>query len=336
MRYAFKSVLIIASLAMTAALFACGNDDLAHDVAYVSENEQGHVYLLDRSGETSKVISDPVSNIKWAPNRSSLAYLASEEGEAGQLKIWRRETGNSERVPGSTGQVKDFFWSPDSRMIAYQSNSADEPRTEVYVYDFVEEDTTLLASEPVGNIELGNWSGDNRWIVMCLILDGTKGIFKRSVKGVDEVQLTDSDDSRPRFSYDGKNVAFARQQPDGTTDIYTILVEPNSDLGEAKVLTDEPGDETDFEWAPDSKRIIYVAGHDGNPEIYSIETESKTTRRMTQNRFADADPKWSLNGEEVLFRSDTDGKYHLFAMNHDSGLQERLLKGSNSIVTADW
>ena len=135
---------------------------------------------------------------------------------------------------------------------------------------------------------------------------------------------------------DGKRVAFARKLSDGSTDIYTLEVETGNGPSAAKALTDEDGDETNFEWAPNGRNIIYVSEREGNPEIYAVDTADKTTRRLTQNRVNDADPKWSLNSEQVLFRSDNDGKYHLFAMDFKSGSQERVLEAPNSIITADW
>ncbi len=332
-----KTTTIFLSLVfLLIAIVACSNDQVSHDVAYTLDNEKNHMYLLDRAGEKSKVSNDAVSNPKWSPNLRSVAYLANAEDGKGQLKVWHRDTDNAERVADAPGNVEDFFWSPDSRMIAYQANSADDTRSEVFVHDFENERTIPLVSELAGNVELGNWSGDNQWIVMCLNVDGSPGLYKRSVHGVDEVQLTDYEDSRPRFSSDGKRVAFARKHSDGSTDIYTLDVDTGNGPSVAKALTDEDGDETHFEWAPNGRNIIYVSERDGNAEIYSVDTSEKTTRRMTQNRVNDADPKWSLNGEQVLFRSVNDGKYLLFAMDFNSGSQVRILNEDSDILQADW
>ena len=337
MRKAYTSTALISGfLLLIFATAACGDGQVAHDVAFVVDNENNHLYLLDRAGEESKVINDSVTEPKWSPNQKKVAYLANADEGTGQLKVWLRDNSETERVPNAPANVENFFWSPDSRMIAYQATSADDLRSEVYVHDFDNEETTLLASEPVGNVELGNWSGDNQWIVMCLNIGGSTGIYKRSVRGVDEVQLTDYEDSRPRFSLDGKRVAFARKQSDGSTDLFALDVDTGDGPSAAKALTDYDGNETNFEWAPDGRNIVYVTERDGNAEIYAVDTREKTSRRLTQNRIPDADPKWSLSGDQILFRSDTDGKYHLFAMNFKSGSQERILEASNSIIVADW
>lgn len=336
MRNKYGPALLISIMLLLFAVAACSNDKVAQEVAYVVENETDHLYLLDKAGEKSRVLKDSVTDPKWSPNQRMVAYLADVDDDKGQLKVWYRDTEDSGRVPDAPSNVEDFFWSPDSRLIAYQADSADGSRSEIFVYDFDNEETTNLVSEIAGNVELGNFSGDNQWIVMCLNLEGSQGIYKRSVRGVDEVQLTDYEDSRPRFSMDGKRVAFARKHSDGSTDIYALEVETGNGPSTAKALTDEDGDETNFEWAPNGRTIIYVSERDGNPEIYAVDTADKESRRLTQNRVDDADPKWSLNGEQVLFRSVNDGKYHLFAMDFASGQQERILEAPDSIITADW
>lgn len=331
-----SSILFSALTSLIMWSVACGDNQVAHDVAYVADTESKHMYLLDKAGEETKVIKDAVSNPQWSPNQKKVAYLADVDDGRGQLKVWHRGESESKRVSDAPANVEEFFWSPDSRMIAYQANSPDDERTEVFVHDFEDGETTLLVSEPAGNVELGNWSGDNQWIVMCLNIDGTQGIYKRSVHGVDEVQLTDYEDSRPRFSFDGKRVAFARKLSDGSTDLYALEVDTGDGPSAAKALTDHDGDETDFEWSPDGRNIIYVTERDGDPEIYAVDTREKINRRLTQNRIPDADPKWSIGGDKILFRADTDGKFHLFAMDFKSGAQVRILEAPSSIVSADW
>ncbi len=330
-------LIFVLATALTAAGIACGNDgDLAHEVVYVSQDENHRMFLLDRSGNETEVVNEWVYNPKWSPNQRVVAYLSDARGGSGQLKTWDRNSENSERVPDAPAHVTEFFWSPDSRMITYQATSPEGDTTNVYLHHFENETTQLLASEPTGNIELGNWSGDNAWIAMRLKFENTQGIFIRSVEGVDEVQLTDYNDSRPRFSRDGRRVALARHKSNGETDLHVLTIDPETGPGSAIALSDDDGDETDFEWSPGGRRIFYVSAHDGNPEIYSVDVETKVTRRMTQNRVDDAGPRWSNDGSRILFRSNIDGNFDLFTMDVESGAQSRVLANDANIIAADW
>ncbi len=336
MRNALVTSLPVLALACTMVIAACGSDQIAHDVAYVLGGEDQRLFMFTQAGESSKIVNKAVTDPKWSPNQRRIAFLTDYSNGTGQLMIWDRETKDDTRVPDAPATVSRYFWSPDSRMITYQAETQDGAKTEVYVHNFEEDETTLLVTEPSGNVELGNWSGDNKWVVMRLDVDGGHGIYMRSVEGVNEVQLTDYEDHRPRFSLDGKRVALARTQPDGSTDIHTLIVDTGEGPSATTQLTDDDGDETDFEWAPNGRDIVYVSERDGNAEVYSIDTNEKSTRRLTQNRIQDADPRWSIDGDQILFRSDVDGKNHIFSMDFKSGSQTRVLEEDSDIVAADW
>ena len=334
MNFVKATVLTAIATATLIATYACGGDGLSYEIAFVLEDEDNQLFLLETNGETSKIVNEPVENPVWSPNQGSIAFLAEASNGTGHLKIWDRSTEDDTRVPDAPNTVSKYFWSPDSRKIAYQTDSADN--TEVFVYDFDDDKTTLLITEPAGNVELGNWSGDNEWIVMRISVDGGDGIYMRSVNGVNEVQLTDYPDSRPRFSLDGRRVAFARTQSDDSTEIYTLVVDTGDGPSSASALTDDDGNETEFEWAPNGRDIVYLSERDGNAEIYSIDTDDKKTRRLTQNRVPDSNPIWSLNGKQILFRSEVDGKNHLFTLDFKSGSQERIYEDDSNIVDANW
>ena len=334
MNFVKATVLTAIATATVIATYACGGDGLSYEIAFVLEDEDNQLFLLETNGETSKIVNEPVENPVWSPNQGSIAFLAKASNGTGQLKIWDRSTEDDTRVPDAPNTVSKYFWSPDSRKIAYQTDSSDN--TEVFVYDFDDDKTTLLITEPAGNVELGNWSGDNEWIVMRISVDGGDGIYMRSVNGVNEVQLTDYPDSRPRFSLDGRRVAFARTQSDDSTEIYTLVVDTGDGPSSASALTDDDGNETEFEWAPNGRDILYLSERDGNAEIYSIDTDDKKTRRLTQNRVPDSNPIWSLNGKQILFRSEADGKNHLFTLDFKSGSQKRIYEDDSNIVDADW
>jgi dipeptidyl aminopeptidase/acylaminoacyl peptidase len=117
--------------------------------------------------------------------------------------------------------------------------------------------------------------------------------------GTNDIALTHSDstDYHPRWSPDGKTIAFLSERA-GRVAIYTIRV----DGGEAMKLTDEPTSIRHFEWAPDGKSIVFLRGDDTtadekrrakerddahvvgeNPRytrLYAIDVESRNVRRI--------------------------------------------------------
>jgi len=79
----------------------------------------------------------------------------------------------------------------------------------------------------------------------------------------DAVAMTVEDETstHPRWSPDGKWLAFLSGRNDGKTQVYLL----NRQGGEAEKITDTVQDVEDVEWAPDSKRLVVVL-RDPKPE----------------------------------------------------------------------
>ena len=105
-------------------------------------------------------------------------------------------------------------------------------------------------------------SPDGRWVAYAM---GTvnreedkneERIWMVPAAGGEAIPLTAEDvsSSHPRWSPDGKYLAFLSARNDGKTQVWLL----NRQGGEAQKLTDTPQDVDDFDWSPDSKRLVLV------------------------------------------------------------------------------
>ena len=188
----------------------------------------------------------------------------------------------------------------------------------------------------VGSVDVGKDKRDSDvWMVSW---DGTKTI-----------QLTSSKDSesRPRWSPDGKYLAFTTSRGDGdeddkkdekkkTTQVWLL----NRSGGEAQKLTDVKGAVDDYEWSPDSARLVLVvsnpdpsddpekiegwkkktkppividryqfkrdnAGYLGHlrDHLYLFDIATKKAEPLTSGDYDDRSPSWSPDGKRIAFVS---------------------------------
>ena len=80
-------------------------------------------------------------------------------------------------------------------------------------------------------------------------------------------RLTNSpgQDIRPRFSPDGKRIAFTSHR-DGNAEIYVM----DSDGSNPRRITVTPDRDDYPEWFPDSHRIVYVSETGGRHDLYAV------------------------------------------------------------------
>ena len=91
--------------------------------------------------------------------------------------------------------------------------------------------------------------------------------------GGDAIPMTVADETskHPRWSPDGKYLAFLSGRKEGKTQVYLL----NRQGGEAEKITDTVQDVESFEWAPDGKRMVVVL-RDPKPE--EIEEAKEKTK----------------------------------------------------------
>jgi len=139
----------------------------------------------------------------------------------------------------------------------------------------------------VGDIAL---SPDGEWVAYSVgTTDAGKDttssdLFMVNWDGSDRIQLTHTEDSgegHPRFSPDGRYLAFIAARSDGKSEesddpkgkaqVWLL----NRSGGEAQRLTEMPGGVSGFEWSPDSTHLVLVSMDPEEKEDESADDEAK-------------------------------------------------------------
>src|SRR6202521_6021059 len=91
--------------------------------------------------------------------------------------------------------------------------------------------------------------------------------------GGDAIVMTAEDlsSSHPRWSPDGKYLAFLSKRNEGKTQVWLL----NRSGGEAQRLTDTPQDVDDFVWSPDSTRLVVILRDPSEEELAAAKTKEK-------------------------------------------------------------
>lgn len=147
-----------------------------------------------------------------------------------------------------------------------------------------------------------HYSYDERWITYAGPSREDSNVWRSRSDGTERLQLTRQplDAFSPRWSPDGKHIAFMGRMPGGPFKLYLIP----SEGGTPRQLIADARNESDPDWSPDGRTIIFGRQPDlfaepGMPKaihLFNLATGQLTTLLGSEGLFA---PRWSRGGRYV-------------------------------------
>jgi Tol biopolymer transport system component len=264
----------------------------------------------------------------WDPHphvdhNGDIAFMRADP--AGHIQVWVAHsdlTGQRQLTNDSTSNSGYPTWAPGGKRLAFDSDRSDPDPTDA------KEISDVFTMDPKGahvvRITRGNgfsadpsWSPDGSLLAFETDLgqNPTKqGIYVARPDGSHLQRVTTLPpgaefDLAPRFSPDGKQIAFTRYVLTGDVETSTLFV-VNVDGSHERRLTRTadlyPGD---ADWSNDGRTLVFEA--DGpspgsRGEIYTIRADGTHLRNLTHNvtgRQGSSDPVYSPDGRLILFVS---------------------------------
>lgn len=261
--------------------------------------------LRPKSGFKKSLSTSPDGRfIVYLESSSSGASPLQEQSEYESLFIQQIESGEvTELTSRRHRRNLDVVWGPDAGHITLISRpEIQSDRNELIAVDLTDQSEKTIGEVREGGLD---WHSGLGSFVVC---DGSDGESSRQLwlinrSGRTRRQLTTSTsnqmvDSLPRFSPDGKMVAFVRRQNEWTGDLHVI----DTAGGTPRRVTFDQQKIVDLEWTPDSREILFVSNRTGGQRLWQVSLNSKSSPRPVHSVTGEVQ-NFTLNpaGNEIAY-----------------------------------
>jgi eukaryotic-like serine/threonine-protein kinase len=253
---------------------------------------------------------------KWT---SDGRYYFFEAARNGRVDIWAiqdnigslRKRG-SHPVPVTTGPLSYHGPAPsvsgNRLFVVGEQRRAELQRYDVKTRSF----TSYLSGISAGQLDI---SRNGQWIAYVAYPEDT--LWRSRIDGSEKLQLTYPPmvPGMPRWSADGKQIAFVSPLPDKPMKILVV----SSEGGNSKeFLPEDKNSEDDPIWSPDGKTLMLAqyppqtfGGNAGEYAILQVDLQTKQTSKLpgATGLFG---PRWSPDGRYISAFSADDSKLLLF------------------------
>jgi Tol biopolymer transport system component/C-terminal processing protease CtpA/Prc len=227
--------------------------------------------------------------------------LDTSNGKTTEVAITRRGASAGPAVERQrlSDQISELQLSPDGKKVAFVV------RGEVFAASASDGGDAARVSNSVAEEYQIAWAPDSRRLVYVSDRDGVPHLFLYDFTSNSETQLTrdPGDDSTPRFSPDGKSLAFIH----AAKELRVMDVAAKTDRVVKTAIFERPplGADRPFVWSPDGKWIAYVPVAENqfkNVNVVAVDGNASGAASYLANVFSNT-ISWSPDGAYILFDS---------------------------------
>ena len=317
-------------------------------IAFQSDRDGGGLFVMGATGESVKRVTGFGYNPAWSPDGRRLVFggeaVDTHPGSRigpSSLSIVDLETGTVGRVAMEQDAVQPA-WSPNGAWIAFWGLPENSGQRDLWLVHPDGSGLRPVTSDAALDWS-PSWSADGRKLYFSSDRGGTLGPWSVAIDPASGARLEEPGPltvpatwaAEINVSADIRTVVFTKA--DFRSNIYRVGFDPavGKVLGEPAPVTRGASAYWQIDPSPDGKWVAATTTANGET-ITLIRADGSAVRGLTDDGYHNRGPKWSPDGDRLLFYSDRSGSYQVHSVRPDGSSLELVTDVHGGVVLPFW
>ena len=304
-------------------------------IAFRSTRGGGGLYVMGRTGELVRQITDQGNWPAWSPDGTRLAYGSEFTVDipftyAGGSSIWTVDIASGRRTRLTDLDGTQPSWSPHDRRIAFWGVDPATQHRDIWTVPVgggsgvrVTNDAAIDAT-PV-------WSSDGRHLYFSSDRGGTTNLWRVAIDEAsgattgpfEPVIVPTQNALHPAISRDGRRIAYMASSWSSDVYAFPFDLERGAIAGPPRWMFGGPHHWQSVRVSPDGRRIFSVRASQRR-DLVLASVEGGSAQRLTDDHLGVRCPEWSPDGRTIVALPTRRGDKDVLFIEPDSGRTRRV------------
>jgi Tol biopolymer transport system component len=312
-------------------------------IAFRSERQGGGIFVMGRTGESARRLTDAGYSPAWSPDGTRIVYATDDAtvgGRAVMSELWTVTVATGEKQRIFDGDAVQPSWSPHNQRIAYWrifgGHVGQRDILTIPVGGGTPVPVTMDAAVDWSPI----WSPDGQFLFFSSDRGGTMNLWRvpidertgAPVGPPEALSAPTSSAALMSISADGRSTAYTASTTSESIERVSFDPANGSVRGMPETVI---GGSRPFCCpypSPDGQWLTFesLAPHQ---EIFVSRSDGTGMRQLTNDGVNDRNPVWSPDGTQIAFMSNRDGMNQIWSIKPDGSRLRRLTSSKTGATT---
>jgi serine/threonine protein kinase len=304
-------------------------------IAFRSGRSGGGLFVMGRTGELVRQVTDAGYWPAWSPDGTRLVYSSEPTVDipftyGGGATVWtvHIESGRKTKLTDLDGTQPS--WSPHDRRIAFWGVDPATQNRDIWTVPVGGGPAVRVTDDPAVD-STPVWSSDGRHLYFASSRSGTTNLWRVAIdettgitSGAPEPIVVPTQNAvHPTLSRDGRRLAYMASS--WTSDVYAVAIDLARAVldGQPRWILGGPHHWVGLHASPDGQRLAYVRASQQR-DLFVTGVDGANPQRLTDDRIGIRCPAWAPDGRSLVVLSTRRGDKDLIFVEPDGGRTRRL------------